>query len=161
MIPLAKICLKKFQYVKIYWVEEIAWNGKILGKISAQPHLKLCIQFLDRENNDINDTLKLGKHFFCNSMGLCGNFYQMLLNSRQCQLRKLHWCVEYSVASLIMRRHEMNMSASSSVWIAVKPAFSQFNSFIIQVHYPCKWELFFELNRLNKETSCEIEKVRE
>ena len=31
------------------------------SKISAQPHTTLCIQFLDRENNDKNDTLPLGK----------------------------------------------------------------------------------------------------
>ena len=31
------------------------------GKISAQPHTTLCIQFLDRENNDKNNTLPLGK----------------------------------------------------------------------------------------------------
>ena len=26
-----------------------------MGKISAQPHTTLCIQFLDRENNDKNE----------------------------------------------------------------------------------------------------------
>ena len=31
------------------------------GKISAQPHSTLCIQFLDRENNDKNNRLPLGK----------------------------------------------------------------------------------------------------
>ena len=35
--------------------------GPALGKISAQPHPTLCIQFLDRENNDKNNTLPLGK----------------------------------------------------------------------------------------------------
>ena len=29
------------------------------GKIFAQPHTTLCIQFLDRENNDKNNTLPL------------------------------------------------------------------------------------------------------
>ena len=33
---------------------------KRYGKISAQPHSTLCIQFLNRENNDKN-TLPLGK----------------------------------------------------------------------------------------------------
>ena len=32
------------------------------GKISAQPHPILCIQFLNRENNDKNNTFPLGKH---------------------------------------------------------------------------------------------------
>ena len=31
------------------------------GKISVQPHTTLCIQFLNRENNDKNNTLPLGK----------------------------------------------------------------------------------------------------
>ena len=33
----------------------------IWGKISAQPHPTLCIQFLNRENNDKNNTFPLGK----------------------------------------------------------------------------------------------------
>ena len=37
-------------WLKVYWV-----------KISAQLHTTLCIQFLDRENNDKNNTLPLGK----------------------------------------------------------------------------------------------------
>ena len=32
-----------------------------LGKISKQRHPTLCIQFLDRENNDKNNTFPLGK----------------------------------------------------------------------------------------------------
>ena len=32
-----------------------------MGKISAQPHPTLCIQFLNRENNDINNTFPSGK----------------------------------------------------------------------------------------------------
>ena len=33
----------------------------MFGKISAQPHTTLCIQFLNRANNDKNNTLPLGK----------------------------------------------------------------------------------------------------
>ena len=33
----------------------------IQGKISSQPHTALCIQFLDRKNNDKNNTSPLGK----------------------------------------------------------------------------------------------------
>ena len=45
------------------------------GKISAQPHTKLCIQFLTRENNEKNNTFPLGKQIcFETSMGLCGSF---------------------------------------------------------------------------------------
>ena len=63
------------------------------GKIFAQPYPTKCIQFLDRENNDKNNTLPLGKQIcslrqcivfvivfsiqelnaLCR-MGLCGNF---------------------------------------------------------------------------------------
>ena len=32
-----------------------------VSKISAQPHTTSCIQFLDRENNDKNNRLPLGK----------------------------------------------------------------------------------------------------
>ena len=39
----------------------IAFREAIDGKISVQPHTTLCIQFLDRENNDKNNTLPLGK----------------------------------------------------------------------------------------------------
>ena len=35
---------------------------RLESKISAQPRTTLCIQFLDRENNDKNNTLPLGKH---------------------------------------------------------------------------------------------------
>ena len=45
------------------------------GKISAQPHPTLCIQFLDRENNDQKQYIAIGKtDLLYNSMGLCGNF---------------------------------------------------------------------------------------
>ena len=41
-------------------------------KISTQPYITLCVQFLDTENNDKNNTLPLGKKYlFYNSMGLC------------------------------------------------------------------------------------------
>ena len=44
------------------------------GKISAQPHTTLCIQFLTRENNK-KQYISIGKtDLFYNSMGLCGNF---------------------------------------------------------------------------------------
>ena len=39
----------------------MAFREAIDGKIFAQPHTTLCIQFLDRENNDKNNTLPLGK----------------------------------------------------------------------------------------------------
>ena len=36
-------------------------NKHILGKISGQSQTTLCIQFLDRENSDKNNTLPLEK----------------------------------------------------------------------------------------------------
>ena len=46
------------------------------GKISAQPHTTLCIQFSTRENNKKkNNIIPLGEQIcFDNSMGLYGNF---------------------------------------------------------------------------------------
>ena len=37
--------------------KHVSW----VGKISAQPHTTLCIQFLNRENNEKNNTFPLGK----------------------------------------------------------------------------------------------------
>ena len=42
----------------------------VTGKISAQPHTTLCIQFLDRENNDKTIHCPWENRFV---MGLCGN----------------------------------------------------------------------------------------
>ena len=39
----------------------VSFQDRKKGKISAQPHTTLCIQFLDRENNDKNNTFPLGK----------------------------------------------------------------------------------------------------
>ena len=39
----------------------VADHESLVGKISVQPHPTLCIQFLNRENNDKNNTLPLGK----------------------------------------------------------------------------------------------------
>ena len=59
-----------------------------MGKISAQPHTTLCIQFLDRENNDKNNTLPLGKKIWFTiawgcveilpKLGLAGNLVRDL-----------------------------------------------------------------------------------
>ena len=50
----------------------------------------------------------------------------------------------------------MNMSASFTMWFAMKTAFSQSNSFIFKFTTHVS-EIVFELN---KETSYEIDKVR-
>ena len=66
----------------------------LLGKISAQPHTTLCIQFLDRKNNDKNNALPLGKQICFTGREIAPNtganatkfFYfgdQMLKISRQ------------------------------------------------------------------------------
>ena len=44
-----------------YFFSKLKLAGTFEGKISAQPHTTLCIQFLDRENSDKNNTLPLGK----------------------------------------------------------------------------------------------------
>ena len=50
----------------------------IYGKISAQPHTTLCIQFLDRENNDKNNRLPLGKQI---CFAIVWGFAEILPNS--------------------------------------------------------------------------------
>ena len=49
------------------------------GKISAQPHTTLCIQFLDRENNDKNNTLSLGKQICLTIVWCCAEILPKLL----------------------------------------------------------------------------------
>ena len=51
------------------FITNVSWIQKknYEGKISAQPHRTLCIQFPDRENNDKNNTLPLRKQI-CFSM---------------------------------------------------------------------------------------------
>ena len=62
-------------YVTIHETQFTALGKYYSGKISAQPHTTLCIQFLNRENNDKNNTLPLeNRFFFYNSMGLYRNF---------------------------------------------------------------------------------------
>ena len=51
-------CTNRFLDLVAICVRISNWK---LGKISAQPHTSLCIQFLDRENNDKNNTLPLRK----------------------------------------------------------------------------------------------------
>ena len=46
----------KIVQIKFFWLLLTSF-----GKISAQPHTTLCVQFLDRENNDKNNRLPLGK----------------------------------------------------------------------------------------------------
>ena len=52
-MSLKHITLKRVQKELRFWEN--------FGKISVQPHTTLCIQFLNRENNDKNNTLPLGK----------------------------------------------------------------------------------------------------
>ena len=69
------------------------------GKISAQPHPTLCIQFLDRENNDKNNTLPLGKQICFTTVWGCAEIlpktFLPLLNQLSC-LRGDH-CVGSSL----------------------------------------------------------------
>ena len=53
----------EYQYFSVgmaYTLQQIM-QSTVLGKISAQPHTILYIQFLDRENNNKNNTLPLRK----------------------------------------------------------------------------------------------------
>ena len=55
--------------------------GLLLGKISAQPHPTLCIQFLDWENNDKNNTLPLGKQICFKIVWDCAEISLLLIKS--------------------------------------------------------------------------------
>ena len=71
------------------------------GKISAQPHSTLCIQFLDRENNDKNNTLPLGKQICFTTVWDCAEILPktfLLLINKHRWLRG-HHCVGFSLTS--------------------------------------------------------------
>ena len=55
-------------------------QGNTFGKISAQPHTTLCIQFLDRENNDKNNRLPLGKQICFTIVWGCAEILPYFLN---------------------------------------------------------------------------------
>ena len=65
----------------------------IYGEISAQLRTTLCIQFLDRENNDKNNTFPLGKQICFTIVWSCAeilpniyisrDFYYFLLTSTE------------------------------------------------------------------------------
>ena len=58
------------------------------GKISTQPHSTSCIQFLDRENNDKNNTLPLGKQICFTIVWGCT---EMLPKTFLLLINKLSW----------------------------------------------------------------------
>ena len=53
-------CLRIYKLIRIRVLRSY-FDDSMGGKISVQPHTTLCIQFLNRENNDKNNTLPLGK----------------------------------------------------------------------------------------------------
>ena len=74
------------------------WQTKS-GKISTQPHSTLCIQFLDRENNDKNNTLPLGKQICFTIVWGCAEILPktfLLLINKHSWLRGDH-CVGFSL----------------------------------------------------------------
>ena len=52
---------------------------KRFGKISAQPHTTSCIQFLDREKNDKNNKLPLGKQIGFTTVWGCAEILPKIL----------------------------------------------------------------------------------
>ena len=71
------------------WVnmQAVPLVSNIFGKISAQPHTTLCIQFLDRENNDKNNRLPLGKQICFTIVWGCAEILPYFLSlSRSHQL---------------------------------------------------------------------------
>ena len=69
-------------------------------KISAQPHTTLCIQFLDRENNDKNNTLQLGKQI---CFTIVWGYAEIL--SAELLDHQLDWLVNFRTLRLNMNRH--------------------------------------------------------
>ena len=51
------------------------------GEISAQPHPTLCFQFLNRENNEKNNTFPLGKQICLTIVWGCAETLPHLLTS--------------------------------------------------------------------------------
>ena len=67
----------------------------------------------------------------------------------------------YKVRWTVLQCYSYSKQAMVAIWVNAQQITAvQFYKMIIdfQVQYPCKWESVFFL--LNKETSCEIEKVR-
>ena len=63
-----------------FWVVDKKIS-KIYGKISAQPHTTLSVQFLDKGNNDKYNTLPLGKQIcFTIVLGCAEIFYQIYVS---------------------------------------------------------------------------------
>ena len=59
----------------------LIWTPRVFGKISAQPHTTSCIQFLDRENNDKNNRLPLGKQICFIIVWGCAEILPVTLDS--------------------------------------------------------------------------------
>ena len=55
---------------------------RLESKISAQPRTTLCIQFLDRENNDKNNTLPLGKQICFRAVCGCAEILPVYFKCR-------------------------------------------------------------------------------
>ena len=73
------------------------------GKISAQHHTTLCIQFLDWENNDKKINCNWENRFFYNFMGLWGNFTAFS------RVKKVGWCdIRRTVKQSLERIHRIN-----------------------------------------------------
>ena len=80
------IFLRKSLLNRNLWINIQINFVRIKGKISAQPQTTLCIQILDRENNDKNNTLPLGKQICFIIVWGCAEilpnqgFFTMMLN---------------------------------------------------------------------------------
>ena len=61
-----------------------------LGKISVQPHTTLCIQFLDRENNEKNNRLPLGKQICFTIVWGCAEILPILVTTLQLCYMRMH-----------------------------------------------------------------------
>ena len=69
--------------VRKFYSKQLPYCKRTGGKISAQPHTTLCIQFLERENNDKNNTLPLKKQICLTIVWGCAEILPSMLQLRQ------------------------------------------------------------------------------
>ena len=83
------------------------------GKISVQPHPTLCIQFLNRENNDKNNTFPLGKQICFTMVWGCAEtlprdfptsawFLMLLSGDISCVTRDSNCCWSFAITATIL-----------------------------------------------------------
>ena len=82
--------LVSFDVVSFFTKIPVDLAVKVAGKISAQPHTTLCIQFLTRENNGKNNTFPLRKQICFTIVWGCAELYLFICCLFASKPRYLH-----------------------------------------------------------------------